>query len=27
LHGRVEGWKIALGVLAAFVLYSVALHA
>lgn len=26
LHGRVEGWKIALGVLAAFVLYSVAVH-
>jgi PTS system mannose-specific IID component len=26
LHGRVEGWRIALGVLAAFVLYSVALH-
>jgi len=26
LHGRVEGWRIALGVLAAFVLYSVARH-
>ena len=26
LHGRVEGWKIALGILAAFVLYSVVLH-
>jgi PTS system mannose-specific IID component len=26
LHGRVEGWRIALGILAAFVLYSVALH-
>jgi mannose PTS system EIID component len=26
LHGRVEGWRLALGVLAAFVLYSVALH-
>lgn len=26
LHGRVEGWKVALGLLAAFVLYSVALH-
>ena len=23
LHGRVEGWRLALGVLAAFVLYSV----
>ena len=27
LHGRTEGWKIALGILAAFVLYSVVLHA
>ena len=26
LHGRVEGWRVALGVLAAFVLYSVARH-
>ena len=26
LHGRVEGWRIALGILTAFVLYSVALH-
>lgn len=26
LHGRVEGWRLALGVLAAFVLYSVARH-
>jgi len=26
LHGRVEGWRLALGVLAAFVLYSVGLH-
>ena len=26
LHGRIEGWRIALGLLAAFVLYSVVLH-
>jgi mannose PTS system EIID component len=26
LHGRVEGWRVALGVLAAFVLYSVVRH-
>ena len=26
LHGRVEGWRIALGVLAAFVLFSVLRH-
>jgi PTS system mannose-specific IID component len=26
LHGRVEGWRVALGILAAFVLYSVARH-
>ena len=26
LHGRIEGWRLALGVLVAFLLYSVALH-
>jgi len=26
LHGRVEGWRLALGILAAFVLFSVLRH-